>query len=96
MYTWDLGERIKKLRISRGYSQQQLADRLFVTKSLISAYETGQRSPSYDNLIGIARIFKVSTDYLLGVKQGNTLDLSGLSDEQQIIITQLVESIKKS
>ncbi len=95
MYTWDLGERIKKLRISSGYTQQQLAERLNVTKSLISAYESGQRSPSYDNLISIAYVFKVSTDYLLGVKQGSSLDLSGLSEEQKIIITHLVQSIQK-
>ena len=96
MYMWDLGERIKKLRISKGYTQQQLAERMNVTKSLISAYETGLKAPSYSNLISIANIFKVSTDYLLGVKQGDGLDLSGLSDEQKLIITQLVQSIQKT
>ena len=95
MYTWDMGEKIKKLRTSKGYTQQQLAERLNVTKSLISAYENGQRSPSYEVLIGISSIFKVSTDYLLGVDRGVYLDLSGLSNEQQVLMTQLVNSMQK-
>lgn len=96
MYMWDMGERIRKLRISKGYTQQQLAERMNVTKSLISAYETGFKSPSYSNLISLANIFKVSTDYLLGVKQAEGLDLSGLSDEQKTLITRLVQTIQST
>ncbi len=95
MYIWDMGERIKKLRTSKGYTQQQLAKRLNVTKSLISAYENGQRAPSYEVLIGISSIFKVSTDYLLGVDHREYLDMSGLSDEQRILLTHLVDTMRR-
>lgn len=94
MYIKDMGNRIKKLRISKGYTQQDLAKRLNVTKSVISAYETGQRSPSYEILIGISSIFKVSTDYLLGVDNGSTLSLSGLTDDQQAAVTYLVKTMQ--
>lgn len=79
----NLSERIKFLRQNANLTQNQLADRIGVSKSLISAYELGNRLPSYDNLIKIATIFKVSTDYLLGVENKNYLDMSGLTDSQK-------------
>lgn len=63
----NFGNRLKTLRIKK-LTQQQLADLLGLTKSVISAYENGLRYPAYDVLIKIARIFKVSTDFLLGVE----------------------------
>ncbi len=93
MYIKNLGNRIKKLRVSAGYTQQQLAARLNVTKSIISAYETDQRSPSYEVLIGISEIFKVSTDYLLGVSNGSYLDISGLTEKEKVALTELVKAM---
>ena len=65
-------------------TQPALAKRLQVTKSVISAYETGLRMPSYETLLMISKVFSVSTDYLLGndIGKGNTIDVSGLSDKQ--------------
>lgn len=94
MFIMEMGSRIRKLRTANGYTQQQLADRLHVTKSVISAYENGVRTPSYEILIGIASIFKVSTDYLLGVDNGRELSLSGLSDAQQSALIQLVKTMR--
>lgn len=94
MFIKDMGYRIKMLRISNGYTQQQLADRLNVTKSIISAYETGQRSPSYEVLIGLSTIFKVSTDYLLGIENEQVIDISGLSKEQQAALINLVRTMR--
>ena len=62
----DFGEKVRVLREGRGLSQVQLAELLVVTKGIISAYETTLRVPSYKVLIRIARLFRVSTDYLLG------------------------------
>ena len=59
----NFGNRLKTLRIKKKLTQQQLADLLGLTKSVISAYENGLRYPAYDVLIKIARIFKVSTDF---------------------------------
>ena len=63
----DFGNRLKTLQIQNSYTQVQLAQKLGVTKSVISAYENGLRMPSYDILITISKVFKVSTDYLLGL-----------------------------
>lgn len=64
----DFGNRLKNLRLRKHMTQSDLAERLGVTKSVISAYETGLRMPSYDILIKISRIFRVTTDYLLGLE----------------------------
>lgn len=89
----DFGIRLKNLRLNAKMTQTQLAQRLGLTKSVISAYETGVRYPTYPVLIKIAYLFHTSTDFLLGVKSGVSLDLSGLSDKQKETVTALIESI---
>ncbi len=90
----NFGNRLKKLRTQNNMSQAQLGDRLGLSKSLISAYENGIRMPSYESLISISRLFKVSTDYLLGVENTNVLDLSGLMDQEAIAIKNLVKAMQ--
>jgi len=91
----NFGTRLRTLRQSKNWTQEQLASRLGLTKSVISAYETSLRYPSYDILIRIAAIFKVSTDYLLGIEKGQTLDITGLSPENEQLIRQLVDALRE-
>ena len=58
----NFGSRLRALRISRGWTQEELADQLRLTKSVISAYETSLRYPSYDILIRICSIFRQGSD----------------------------------
>ncbi len=90
----DFGNRLKTLRTQSNLTQEQLSQRLGLTKSVISAYETGSRMPSYDILITISRIFKVTTDYLLGVERVNEADLSGLTDEEKAALLNLIKAMK--
>lgn len=90
----DFGNKLKTLRKQSNLTQEQLAHRLGLTKSVISAYETGSRMPSYDILITISRIFKVTTDYLLGVERKNEVDLSGLTDEEKSALLNLIKAMK--
>ena len=64
----DFGARLKALRQESGYTQQQLAEKLCVTKAVVSYYELQERYPSPEILIKLASIFHVSTDYLLGLE----------------------------
>ena len=89
------GDRLKALRLGHHFTQAQLAARLNLTKSVISAYETDLRMPSYDVLVSIARIFKVSTDYLLGIESHEKLDLSGLTEAQKISLFDLVKTMRR-
>ena len=90
----DFGTRLRELRTARGWTQAQLSARLGVTKSVVSAYETAMRYPSYDILIRIAALFGVTADYLLGIDAGRTLDITGLSDEHVALVRQLVDALR--
>ena len=60
-----LPEKLKKLRQKQGYSQQKVAKRLEVSPSIISGYETGERTPSVEMLLALSYLYRCSTDYLL-------------------------------
>lgn len=59
-------ERLKDLRTKRGYSQQDLAKKLGISKSTISMLEVGSRQPSKEMMELIADYFNVTLDYLMG------------------------------
>ena len=82
----DFGEKLKLLRKRSGLSQEQLAQRLGVTKGMVSSYETSMRMPSYPVLLKIAQLFHVSTDTLLGLESDERIDLSGLTEKQKAIV----------
>ena len=85
-------QRIEEKKIS----QTKLAQKLGLTKSVISAYETGLRMPSYDVLVNIARIYNVTTDFLLGLERKFEIDLSGLTQEEIEAILNLIKAMKKN
>lgn len=91
----NLGEKLRLLRLEKNLTQKQLATRLGVAISAVSSYESDTRCPTFDTLILYARIFHVSTDYLLGLEPNNTIDVSDLSEEEILAIAQLVDVIRK-
>lgn len=91
----DFGNTLKRLRIKNNMTQAQLAQKLGLTKSVISAYETGLRMPSYDVLILIAKIFKVTTDYLLGLETKKEIDFSGLTEAEITALLNLIKAMKQ-
>ena len=60
-----LSDNIRKYRKSNNMSQDELAEKLEVTRQSISLWETGQTQPSLDNIIALAKLFNISTDDLL-------------------------------
>ena len=65
-----LGEKLNTLRRRAGLSQEQLADRLGVTRQSVSKWESGQAAPELGKLVALSELFGVSVDYL--VKDGLT------------------------
>lgn len=90
----DCGCRLKSLRTKAGLTQAQLGNLVGVTKSVISYYELQERSPSPDLLIKLSQIFHVSTDELLGVSKGESVDVTGLKQEDVLLIRNLVERLR--
>ena len=91
----NFGERLKTLHKGQKLTQQELANRLGVAKSVVSYYESGDRFPSYDVLIKIARTFHVTTDYLLDIERNRTIDVTGLSEENIAVDVSVVNALKK-
>ena len=60
-----LGEKLRKLRIARQLSQEQLADKLQVSRQAISKWELGESIPDTENLILLSKFYGISIDYLL-------------------------------
>ena len=90
----DFGNKLKQLRTSKNLSQEQLAKKLMVTKSMISAYENSVRLPSYDVLTKIALFFNVSIDYLFGFSDRQFLDTTDLSEKQIMALSLLIDEFK--
>ena len=91
----DFAGKLRDLRVNRGYTQVQLAARLGVAESILSAYETQMRLPSLDMVIRIANEFGVTSDYLLGLEKQKTLDVDKLTDEQIAIVSSVIQEYQK-
>ncbi len=95
MVNMNMGDKLKSLRIEKKLTQKQIADRIGLAISAVSSYESGTRYPSYDVLVKLARIFHVSTDYLLGMTDTRKIDVTGLSDAEIELVSQLVEMLRQ-
>ncbi len=93
-----LPEKLKALRTERGLSQRTVARQLDVSPSIISSYETGERTPSAENLLALSHLYRCSTDYLLGKDNtvpSSAIPVEGLTAKQIQLITELIDSIRK-
>lgn len=60
-----LGDKIAELRRQKGWSQENLAEKLGVTRQSVSKWESGSSIPDLDKIIGLSELFGVTTDYLI-------------------------------
>ena len=60
-----IADRIQTLRKQSGLSQEQLAERLDVSRQAVSKWESGQSIPDVDKIIALSELFETTTDYLL-------------------------------
>ena len=88
---YELGARLKELRENKNLSQKELGKLVGVSHNSISLYESGDRQPSIDLIVRFAALYKVSTDYILGLTRIKSLDTSRLDEEDFMVINKLVE-----
>lgn len=62
-------DKLLKLRKEKWLSQEEVADRLKVSRQTISKWETGQSSPDFDKIVPICELFEISCDELLVDKE---------------------------
>lgn len=91
-------QKIRELRIKYNYTQKQVGEKVGVSPSVISGYETGERTPSVEVLLALSYLFNCSTDYLLG-KNSNTnlpkISIEGMTQEQIIALNSFLQTMKK-
>ena len=79
-----LADKIIALRKKAGWSQEELAQQLGVTRQSVSKWEGAQSIPDLDKILQMSRIFGVSTDYLLKDEQDETDSLSSSKEESAL------------
>lgn len=89
-------ERIKVLREARGWTQAELARRLSITRNGVNSWEQGLSMPSPACLVDLAKLFSVSTDYLLGVERLETVNVTGLNEEDIALLAQLADRLRET
>lgn len=92
----NLPEKLRLMRIKNKMSQKEVASRINISVSVISDYETGNKTPSLGRLLKLAALFNCSTDYLLSHQQRNdTVHIDGLTSEQIRILNMVADEMKK-
>ena len=89
-----LGQRISELRTAFGWSQVDLAKRLGVAKQTVSNWENENIQPSIEMLVRLAKLFGITTDYLLGLDSIPRLSVEDLPDSVVAHIAQLIDDYK--
>ena len=90
-----LSDQLRRLRLSRGLSQVELASKLCVSKQSISNWENDNIQPSIDMLIKISQFFSVSTDTMLGLDERRYLEVTGLFENEIAHIQMLIDDLSK-
>lgn len=72
----NLGEKLYNLRKDTGMSQEEVADKLKVSRQTVSKWETGESKPDFDKIVPICNLFSITTDELLNgsVSESDSLD----------------------
>lgn len=92
-----LPKKLQELRMLHGLSQKEVAAQLGISPSIVSVYETGERTPSTEVLLSISYLYKCSTDYLLGKEISQptlSIDTTNLTNEQIQAIINLINIIR--
>lgn len=89
-----LNQRIKELRIARNMSQVALAKLLGVTKQSVSNWENDNIQPSIEMLIQLAKVFSVSTDFLLGLDHRHFVEVDNITSDKLAHIQQIIDDMR--
>lgn len=93
---YDCGLIIKELREKAHMTQQELGRKINRDKGIISRYENNYQAVPFETMRVFASIFNVSMDYLAGMEKKNSIDATGLTQEQIQIVQLLVQTFRES
>lgn len=82
--------KLKELRLSSGYNQNEVANNINITQNTYSNYENNKTEPDIETLCKLADYYGVSLDYLCEHTTNNVLDLSNYSDSFKQLIRMII------
>ena len=92
--TIEIADRLVKLRKEHGYSQEELADKLGLSRQAVSKWERAEASPDTDNLICLAKLYGVSLDELLSTDEDvETIVEEQVKSDKEIKVEKSADSI---
>ena len=92
-----IGKKLKLLREHKKLSQEQLAQQIGVTKTMVCKYETDSRQPSFKVLRKLCHTLGVSADYLLDVNiEKSVMSLHDLDEEQTAAVLTILRSFRQN
>ena len=80
-----LSDKITKLRKANGWSQEELAEQLNVSRQAISRWENGTALPDANNILQLSKLFNVTTDYLLNEDYSSDNDIPCVKEVRSIL-----------
>ena len=95
MNDYNFGNFICELRENKGLTQRDVADMLRVTPAAVSNWENENIQPSIAMLVRIAKLFRVSTDYLLGLQEECALNVEGLPLSFIAHLSQIIDDYRE-
>ena len=93
----NFGEILKNLRTKNGISQQQLADKLFVSRSSVANWESGRRNPDLVIILRLAKIFNIDSSSLI-----DTMDADSVApevivvDDERILLQGVIPTLEET
>ena len=91
-----LADKIIRLRRKNGWSQEELAEKMNVSRQAVSKWESAQTVPDLEKILMLGALFGVTTDYLLGRETEVRLNVEGLPEAVIAHIALLIEDLRST
>ena len=91
---FSLADKIKLLREKSDLTQAEVARALGLSRSGVNAWEMGLSVPSTPYVVELAKMFGVSTDYLLGIEDTPSISVKGLTKKQVAVLLETIDCFK--
>ncbi|NMA06020.1 MAG: helix-turn-helix transcriptional regulator [Acholeplasmataceae bacterium] len=87
-----VGRKIQSLRVEHKLTQDELAEKLFVTRQALSKWENGQSAPTIDNILLLSRLFNVTFEEILCLNEKTEFDKKDLfkNHDRYLIINKII------
>ncbi|MCL2086449.1 MAG: helix-turn-helix domain-containing protein [Oscillospiraceae bacterium] len=89
-----IAERIRELREERKLSQTELAKKLGLTRGGVNSWESSTSLPSIRYLVELAKFFNCATDYMLGLSERTSIEITGLKKSDIALISDIADRLR--